>query len=62
MAKRAKMQYVPPIVINEVENIMKDQNISIGSEGYKALADYAKVGRRIEKMLGFDFQKKKIKG
>jgi len=58
MTKRAKMAYVPPIIIEELQDIMEEENILIKADGYRELAKYSKVGREMKRIMNLDFRRK----
>jgi hypothetical protein len=44
------MKYVPIIVIEELENIKQDHGLDIEVEAFKKMAQYARVGREVERV------------
>ena len=63
MVRKGDNIYVPVIVIEEIEDIMKQEDITVKSVAAKKMADYSRMGREIDRMMKFDFgfKKKKIK-
>lgn len=62
MGKRGKMRYVPPVVIDEVEDIKREEGIEVGSDAFRKLVKYAQVGREVKRIISLDFTRKKKKG
>jgi len=58
MAKRGTMKYVPVVVIEEVGDIMREDDIIQSSEAFRKLVKYARVGREVNRMWRLDFSRK----
>lgn len=43
------MRYVPPIVMEELESIMKEDGIDVGSVAFRKMVDYSRRGRERRK-------------
>lgn len=48
MTKKGERVYVPPVVIEELENIMSEHDLTIKAEGFRKMVKYARVGRKVE--------------
>lgn len=48
MAKKGGNMYVPPVIIEEMEDIMKEENLTIKTEALRKVASYSKLGRKIK--------------
>ena len=44
------MRYVPPSVMDEIENIKKEHDLVIGTEAFRKMAKYSQLGREMEKI------------
>lgn len=51
--KKGRMLYVPPVVIDEVGDLMMEHGIMRRVEGFEKLADYARLGRETERLTTF---------
>jgi len=61
MAKRrnTKRYYVPPSVIEEVDDIKREDCILSQAEAMKKMVKYCRVGRETKRLYKFDWSKKK---
>lgn len=59
MAKKGRMRYVPPVVIDEIEDIKREDEIEKGSEAFHKMVKYARVGREVKRMATLDWRRKK---
>jgi|TARA_R100000501_G_C2618176_1_gene111660 hypothetical protein len=50
MKKKGRMRFVPPAVMDEIETIKKEHDLEIGTEAFRKMAKYSKVGREMEKI------------
>jgi hypothetical protein len=48
MAKKGRMTYVPKIVLEEIDTIKRNENIEIGSEAFRKLVGYARIGKEFQ--------------
>lgn len=48
MKQKGQKIYVPPVVIEELENIMDEHDLTIKSEGFRKMVKYAQLGRKVE--------------
>lgn len=46
--KTGRMTYVPRIVLDEIDSIKKSENIEIGSEAFRKLIGYARIGKEFQ--------------
>lgn len=58
--RRGQMIYVPPIVIEEVEDILKEDAVSSRADAFKEMTKYAKVGREVNRMMKLDLKNLEI--
>jgi hypothetical protein len=56
-AKRGRMIYVPPVIVDEVKSIQSEDNIVSRPEAFRSLAKYARVGRETKRLMRLDFKK-----
>lgn len=47
---KGRMKYVPPNILDEINNIKTEENVSKDSEAFRRLVDYSRVGREVKKM------------
>jgi hypothetical protein len=47
------MMYVPPIVIEEVDDLRAEHKTSRRVEAFEKMADYARIGREFERIVNF---------
>lgn len=59
--KTKNMAYVPPIVIEELEQIMEEDDLTTGANGFRKMAEYSKVGREIKKIATLRWPERKKK-
>jgi len=54
------MMYVPPVVIDEIDDLRReDGDIIFGSEAFRKLVSYARVGREVNRLKRLDWSKYK---
>lgn len=58
---RGRMKYMPKIIIAELEDLKQEQNITRDNIAMIKLADYAKLGREVERNLNKLYQPPKTK-
>lgn len=51
------MMYVPPAVLTELDDIMRENSVPSKADAFKELTKYARVGREAERMMKLDFRK-----
>jgi hypothetical protein len=59
MIKRGRNTYIPKSVLDETEDIKLELNINKQSKAFEKLVSYAKVGREAERILTFNWRKKR---
>lgn len=52
---KGRMIYVPPLVLLEVEDIRKRDNIDTNAEAFNVFTNYARIGRAVQKIINLDF-------
>lgn len=52
-SKKGRMLYVPPVIIDEVGDLMAEHNLDRRVEAFEKLADYARLGRETERITQF---------
>jgi hypothetical protein len=62
MGKRGKMKYVPVMVIDEVEDIMREESIVSNSEGFRRMVKHSQIGRELERIKNLNWSKKRKGG
>jgi len=60
MVKKGKMLYVPPVVIDEVEDIIREDKVNSRADAFKELTKYCRVGREVNRLRVLDFSKRNI--
>ena len=58
MTKRGRMVYIPPNLLDEAEDIMREKGLNKRTDAFKDLTKYAKVGREAERIYKLDFLKR----
>lgn len=58
MATKGRIVYVPPIIIDEVDDIIREDELTTRADGFKELTKYARVGREANRLMKLDFTKK----
>lgn len=43
--------YVPPVIITEMEDIMREENLTVKAEALRKVASYSKLGREIQRKV-----------
>ena len=49
-------KYIPRIVIEEVEDIKRSENIKVDALAFRKMVEHSRVGREVEKIVSFDFR------
>lgn len=57
ISRKGKVMYVPPAVIVELDDIMRENNVFNRADAFKDLTKYARVGREAERLMKLDFRK-----
>jgi len=55
--KKGRMIYVPPVIIDEVADIQREDDIDSRPEAFRSLVKYARVGRETKRLIHLDFSK-----
>lgn len=56
-----KKKYMPQVIIDELEDLKLEHNIERDHVAMEKLADYARVGREVERLATFNFKHKPTK-
>ena len=58
--KRGRIKYIPKIMLIELEDIKREDGISMDCEGFRKMVSYARVGRETNRFInfGYDWSKK----
>jgi len=58
---KGQMIYVPPVIIDELQDLQREDDIPVRAEAFKKLVKYAQVGRETKRLItfGYDWGKKK---
>jgi hypothetical protein len=51
--KKGRMMYVPPVVIEELEDLQMEHHEDKRALAFEKMADYARVGRETERLINF---------
>jgi len=54
---RGKYIYVPPVVVDELEDIKREDGIFGRAEAFKKMTKYTRVGREVNRLRRLDFHK-----
>lgn len=57
MAKKGKNIYVPHVVIDELHDIMRENEIGIKSVACRKMVKYARIGREVERITRLDWSR-----
>jgi hypothetical protein len=55
MVRKGKHTYIPPSVIDEVNDIIKEKKLMMQVQGMNEMVKYCRVGREVERLKNFDF-------
>lgn len=55
MVKRGTMKWVPAVVIDEVEDIKREENIFTDAEAFRQLVRHSRRGRSTARFMTLDF-------
>ena len=50
MRRKGKVKYVPPNVLQELENVKAERNFDSDADAFKDMVRYCEIGRELEKM------------
>jgi len=61
MLERGRIKYVPKIALIELDDIKREDGISMDCEAFRKLVGYARIGRETKRFInfGYDWSKKK---
>ena len=59
MKKKGKNKYVPPVIIDELDDIKREDNLQSDIEAWQKMTKYTRVGREAKRMFRFDWSKSK---
>lgn len=59
-SKSGRVMYIPLVVIDELEDLMREDEITTQVEGFHKLIKYTRVGREVNRMRTLDFSKKRV--
>jgi len=59
MGIKGKVSYIPSVVVDEVEDIRRENNVYDQAEAMKQLIKYARVGREMERIMKLKWDKAK---
>ena len=55
--RKGKMIYAPAIVINEIEDIIREDKLFQRSEAFKEMVRYTRVGREVKRLRYLDWRR-----
>ena len=55
--KRGRILWVPPVVIDEINDIIREDDLVSRAEAFRKLVKYTRVGREAKRLTRFDFSK-----
>ena len=56
VTKKGKKLYVPPVLIDEIEDIKREESLVGNSEAMRKVVEHARVGREVERIVKLDFK------
>ena len=56
---KGRMLYVPPVVLTEIEDIMREDKLPNRADAFKEMTKYTRVGREARRLMLLDFTKAK---
>ena len=59
MSERGRIKYLPKIVITEMEDIKREDELSMDCEAFRKMVQYARVGREARRLTTFGYNWKK---
>ena len=57
VSKKGKKLYVPPVLIDEIEDIKREESLDGNSVAMRKMVEHARVGREVERLVKLDFSK-----
>ena len=57
VVKKGRVMYIPPVVLDEVEDIRREDELDKNSEAFRKLIKYARVGRETKRLANLKFGK-----
>jgi len=57
ISRKGKIMYVPPVVLTELNDIMRENKVPNKADAFKEMTKYARVGRETERLMRLDFRK-----
>ena len=55
-----RMIYLPRVVLEEMMDIKREDNIQSNSEAFRKMTQYTRVGREANRIMNFDWSKKSM--
>ena len=62
MGKKGRNKYVPSVVIEELGDIRREDDLVGEAEAFKKMVKYSQVGREANRLMRLDWSKKRKKG
>jgi len=59
MRQKGRPMWVPPVVIDELEDVKREDGLESSAEAFKHLVKHARIGREVNRMKRFDWSKAK---
>lgn len=56
--KKGKVGYIPPAVLDELGDIMKEDKVFSQAEAFRNFVQYSRVGREAKRLIRLDFSHK----
>lgn len=57
--KRGRVLYVPKVVVNEIDDIIREDKVKDKADAFRLMTRYARVGRSAFRLAKLDFTHKK---
>ena len=61
MKKKGRMIYLPPSILDEVEDIMREDKLKTRAEAFRMMYKYSRVGREAKRIYTLDWSRVKPK-
>lgn len=54
--QKGRLVYAPSVVIEEVQDVMRDHDVHQQSEAFRKMVEYCRVGREMERIMTLDWR------
>ena len=60
VTKKGIMKYIPPVIVDELIDIKREDEVEEDVLAFKKMVEYTRVGREVKRMLTLDFSRKRV--